>query len=55
MQSLVSHDSHTAASRTRTSPGDARLFTKLNEPMGQTCLQKAAPLKNPSMTNAAVK
>src|SRR5213596_1070795 len=55
MHSLVRHVTQTSASRTFTSSGETSDCTKLNCPMGQTYLQKAAPRKKPSMTKAAAK
>src|SRR5262249_8744030 len=45
----------TSGSRTLISHGEIRDCTKLNCPIGQTYLQKAAPLKMLSTTNAPAK
>src|SRR4029077_9760117 len=55
MHSLVRHEAQTAGSRTLTSSGETSDCTKLNWPIGQTYLQKAASVKKLSTTNAATK
>ena len=54
-QSCVRHEAQADGSRTRTSSGEASDDTKWNCPIGQMCLQNAAPLKNPSTKTAAPK
>ena len=55
MQSFVRHVSHVAGRRTLISSGEMSEPKKLNWPSGQTYLQKAAPRKIVSTTNATAK
>src|SRR5208283_1512463 len=55
MHSFVVQLRQMAGSRTWISSGETSDCTKLNCPMGQTYLQKAAPRNQPSMTKAARK
>jgi len=55
MQSTVRHEWHTSPLRTRSSNGDMVDATKLNWPIGQTYLQKLAPVNIMSTTIADAK